>query len=145
MGLRHPSPTLELVLGNDTLGEVFAAYMALPSPACASLVGQRDGRHRDALDPYGVKLTTLALPGDGWRNRHHTLKYLLDRHIQEHGVSCSCEVFGLFAPLLPSPGLAEIGNLPARKRQGLVPDFRAVQLEGREALMELKLVAAGPT
>ena len=122
-----PSPTLGLVLGNDTFGKVFAAYMALPSPACAPLVGQRVGRHRDASDPpYGVKLTTLALPGDGWRNRHDTLKYLLDRDIREHGVSCSCEVFGLFAPLLPQPGLAEIGNLPARKRQGLVPDFRVV-------------------
>lgn len=87
--------------------------MARPSPACAPLVGQLVGRQSEVLDPYGAKLTTLALPGDGW---HDTLKFLLDRDIQEHGVVCSGEVFGLFAPLLPQHGVVEIDNLPARKR-----------------------------
>ena len=60
-----PSPSLGFVLGNDAFAEVFATYMALPSPACAPLVGQRVGCYRDVLDPHGVRLTTLSLPGDG--------------------------------------------------------------------------------
>jgi len=139
-----PSPTLGLVLGNDAFSEVFATYLALPSPACAPLVGQRIGRYRDVLDTHGTKLSTLSLPGDGWRMRHDTVKHLIDRDIQDHGVPCSCEVFGLFSALLPQPGQAATAALPARKRQGLVPDFRITQPSGDEALMELKLIA-GPT
>ena len=100
-----------------------AACLALPSPACAPLVGQRIGRYRDVLDRYGVELTTLSLPGDGYRTRHDELKHLMDRDIQHHGVSCFCEVFGLFAPLLPQDVRSEWLAAPVRKRQGIVPDF----------------------
>ena len=65
-----PSSKLGWVLGNDVFPEIVATYLALPSPACAPLVGQRIGRYRDVLDRYGVKLTTLSLPGDGYRARH---------------------------------------------------------------------------
>ena len=51
-----PSSSLGLVLGNDVFVEVFATYLALPSPACAPLVGQRVGRYRDTLDQHGVAL-----------------------------------------------------------------------------------------
>ena len=139
-----PSPSLGFVLGNDAFCEVFATYLALPSPACAPLVGQRIGSYAEGLDPHGIKLATLSLPGDGWRKRHDALKHLLDRDIQDHGVPCTCEVFGLFAPLLPQPARSTVAAFTARKRQGLVPDFKVAQADGLEVLMELKLVA-GPT
>ena len=139
-----PSASLGYILGNDVFAEVFAAYLALPSPACAPLVGQRIGGYRDVLDPHGVKLTTFSLPGDGWRKRHDAVKHLLDRDIQAHGVQCSCEVFGLFAPLLPQAARATVRAFSLRKRQGLVPDFKVARPDGLEVLMELKLIA-GPT
>jgi len=140
-----PSPTLGWVLGNDVFPEIVAAYLALPSPACAPLVGQRVGRYSDVLDPLGVKLATLSLPGDGWRVRHDELKHLIDRDIQSHGLPCSCEVFGLFAPLLPQASRLEWMAAPARKRQGMVPDYLATLPEGFEALLELKVIGAGPS
>jgi hypothetical protein len=139
-----PSSALGFVLGNDAFAEVFATYLALPSPACAPLVGQRVGRYRDVLDPHGVKLTTLPLPGDGWRTRHDAVKHLVDRDIRQHGVPSSCEVFGLFAQLLPQQAREAVKTFSARKRQGLVPDFRITHPHGLEALMELKLIS-GPT
>ena len=140
-----PSPKLGWVLGNDVFPEVVATYLALPSPACAPLVGQRIGRYRDVLDPFGVKLTTLSLPGDGWRIRHDELKHLIDKDVQGHGIPCSCEVFGLFAPLLPQEARAEWLAAPARKRQGLVPDYLLTLPHGMEALMELKVIGSGPS
>ena len=139
-----PSPSLGFVLGNDVFCEVFATYLAFPSPACAPLVGQRIGGYREGLDRHGIKLATLSLPGDGWRKRHDALKHLLHSDIQDHGVPCTCEVFGLFAPLLPQLARIAVASLPARKRQGLVPDFKVTQADGLEVLKELKLIA-GPT
>ena len=133
------------VLGSDAFPEVVATYLALPSPACTPLVGQRIGRYRDVLDPFGTKLATLSLPGDGWRVRHDELKYLIDKDVRGHGLPCSCEVFGLFAPLLPQADRAELLGAPARKRQGLVPDYRISLPDGFDALMELKVIGSGPT
>ena len=71
-----PSPSLGFVLGNDVFCEVFATYLALPSPACAPLVGQRIGGYREGLDRHGINLATLSLPGDGWRKRHDALQHV---------------------------------------------------------------------
>ena len=140
-----PSPKLGWVLGNDAFPEIVATYMALPSPACAPLVGEKIGRYSDLLDPFGAKLTTLSLPGDGWRTRHDELKHLIDKDVQGHGMPCSCEVFGLFAPLLPQAARTEWLAAPVRKRQGLVPDFLVTLPQGMEALMELKVIGQGPS
>ena len=75
-----PFSNMGWVPGNDVFPEVVATYLALPSPACAPVVGQRIGRYREVLDPFGTKLATLSLPGDGWRIRHDELKHLIDRH-----------------------------------------------------------------
>ena len=62
------------------------------------------------------------------------------------GVRCRTEVFGLFAACIPQAGRARASQMPARKRQGLVPDFLlTVALDGpeRELLFELKTLHAG--
>ena len=118
-----PSAPLGWVLGNDVFSEVVATYLTLPSPACRPLVGQTIGRYRDTLDALGAKLTTLALPGDGWRIRHDELKQLLCKDMRSHGLPCSCEVFGLFAPLLPQAGRSELMAAPMRKPPRLGPRF----------------------
>jgi len=137
-----PCPSMGWVLGNDVFPEVAATYLALPSPACASLVGRRIGRYQAVLDPLGHRLAALSLPGDGWRVRHDELKHLIAKDVQGHGVPCTCEVFGLFAPLLPQ-GQTDLLALPRRKRQGLVPDFLATLPQGFETLLELKVIGGG--
>ena len=145
MGYGTPFPSTGWVLGNDVFPEVVATYLALPSPACTPLVGQRIGRYQDVLDPLGVTLASLSLPGDGWRVRHDELKYLVGKDVRGHGLPCSCEVFGLFATLLPQAARAELLGAPVRKRQGLVPVFRISLPEEFDALMELKVVGSSPT
>ena len=63
------------------------------------------------------------------------------------GVRCRTEVYGLFAACIPQPGRRRANAAPARKRQGLVPDFMfTLALDGpeREMLFELKTLHAGP-
>jgi hypothetical protein len=85
------------------------------------------------------------LPGDGWRTRHDAIKHLLHRDLRDHGLPCSCEVFGLFAPLLPQRARDELASSSQRKRQGLVPDFMATLPEGFEVLLELKVIGLAST
>ena len=65
----------------------------------------------------------VALPGDGWRIQHDALKWRIFEDAKEMGARCRVEVFGLFAACLPQAGRAQAGDMPARKRQGMVPDF----------------------
>jgi hypothetical protein len=55
------------------------------------------------------------------------------------------EVYGLFAALIPQAGRARLDSEPARKRQGLVPDFLVYAPEGpsQACLMELKTLHYG--
>jgi hypothetical protein len=141
-------PTRDAYLSNPEFGEIVAAYFGLPSPACRPLVGQIIGRSRQTLDPHGLRLTTATLPGDGWRTQHDVLKWRISEDAKEMGVRCRTEVYGLFAAVIPQAGRLLASGLPARKRQGLVPDFAfTLALDGpeRELLFELKTLHAGPS
>ena len=110
-------PARDAYLSNPEFGEVGAAYFALPSPACRSLVGQVIGRSRQTLDPHGLRLTTATLPGDGWRTQHDVLKWRLSEDAREMGVRCRTEVYGLFAAVIPQAGrLLAFANRHANDR-----------------------------
>ena len=68
-------PTTDLAVTNAELVEIATRYLGLPSPACQLLHGQRIGNTRQTLDDYGIRLCSLALPGDGWRDQHDVLKW----------------------------------------------------------------------
>eukprot|EP00973_Karenia_brevis_P059651 8302799-Karenia_brevis.AAC.1 len=59
----------------------------------------------------------------------------------------TAEVYGLFVPLLPQTARDELGALPARRRQGLVPDFllraRAPGGATQDTLAEIKTLHVG--
>lgn len=55
----------------------------------------------------------------------------------------TCEVHGLFVPLLSQRGREEAARLSFRKRQGLFPDILLQSTEGLEALYEVKVINAG--
>ena len=90
-----------------------------------------------------MRLSTLPLPGDGWRVRHDELKHLIAKDMRGHGVPCTCEVFGLFAPLLPQSVRSDVMAMPVCTRQGLVPDYLATLPQGFETLLELKVIGGG--
>jgi len=138
-------PAGDAYLSNPEFGEIASFYFGRPSPVCRQAVGEPIGRTGLVLDAYGLRLTTAALPGDGWRTQHDTLKWRLHQDAREMAVRLRTEVYGLFAACLPQHSRS-LGGMPPRKRQGLVPDFMfTVALDGpeRELLFELKTLHVG--
>lgn len=143
-------PCDDALLDNGEFTEIVARYFALPSPACAGPVGQTVGNTRRRVDAHGATLTAAALPGDGRRNQHDTIKWRICEDLREMGVRARPEVFGLFATALPQTARDELGRWTTRKRQGLVPDLLVgVPMPGgaadRDCLFELKTLHAGPS
>jgi hypothetical protein len=141
-------PTSDAWLDDAEFMEVTTRYFGLPSPACRPLLGQQIAGSRTQLDAYGFKLCSLPVPGDGWRSQHDTLKWRLFEDSREMGLRPTAEVYGLFAPLLPQTARHELDSLPARKRQGLVPDLMAEcradsEAPARATLLELKTLHYG--
>ena len=88
------------------------------------------------------------LPGDTWRHRHDTGKLAIVYECLNAGLVHDCEVFGLFADLIPAQAVNARGESLewGRARQGLVPDFqiRLPTPEGlTDHLAELKFIGAG--
>ena len=128
--------------------EIAARYFGLPSPACVPLVGLPIGGTRLQVDSHGFWLCSAPLPGDGFRTQHGMLKWMLYEDIRKAVGRVSCEVYGLFAPLLPQRARNEMDSQPARRRQGLVPDFLAhlrAQPDGplRDLLLDVKTLHYG--
>ena len=108
--------------------ECTAALLCLPSPACREKLGEKVGRKR--VDLYGDNVVGQKLCGDGWRRRHDEVKEKILSLLKWAGVGVQCEVFNLFAGLIPQQGLARIER--GRKRQGMVADFM-VEMPGDSA------------
>ena len=64
--LSLPGPTNGL--SSPVFKEVMAQHLCLPSPACASIVGQRVGA-AGVVGPFGDEVMTATLPQDTWRTR----------------------------------------------------------------------------
>ena len=61
--------------GSDMNSAVFASHLCLPSPVCEGRLGEKLGRA--TVDRFGDNVQAAALPGDGWRTRHDSIKLLL--------------------------------------------------------------------
>ena len=120
--------------------EAMATHLCLPSPGCADYVGEKIGRTR--VDVFGDKVQAAALPGDGFRTKHDTVKMLIHRLCVWSKLSKTSEVFGLFSHLIPQEGLNRIER--GRKRQAIVPNFRIEypneMVGGKLVLAELKML-----
>ena len=130
-------------LCNEEFSEATAALLCLPSPACASRVGEglRNGAR---VCKWGDNIANAAMAGDGWRKRHDSMKLLIRRLLVWSGTPVDCEVFNLFASSIPQDGLNRLEG--GRRRQGLVPDFRVPAEEGGgSTLCELKCMSASST
>ena len=134
-------------LSSPVFKEIIAQHLCLPSPACASVQGQRAGAHGGIIGPFGDELMTAHLPQDTWTTRHDQLKLELVRIANESRVPIDCEVFGIFRDLIPAEEFGEGGSLQhCRQRNGLCPDFK-IKIptpDGpRLSLGELKFISAG--
>ena len=141
-------PRRDAHLADDEFREVCTRCVGLPSPACAPHAGDRIAGGRHTLDRNGMQLTTLPLPGDGWRTQHDCLLWRMVEDAREMGVAVQPDVYGLFAACIPQHGRGRFQGLSVRKRQGLVPDMLCtVQWDGhgpaRRLLFELKTLHWG--
>jgi hypothetical protein len=130
-----------------------AAHLCLPSPAVLSggWVGKNTVRGGAVIDRFGdAVMNCKHLPGDTWRQRHDTGKLAIVYECLNAGLVHDCEVYGLFADLIPANAVTQRGDSLewGRARQGLVPDFkiRVPTPEGlSDHLAELKFIGAGVT
>ena len=147
--LALPTPTTGLA--GSLFSEAMAAHLCLPSPAIREWVGQTVGRDKKVIDPFGDNVMCCRdLPGDSWRIRHDTGKLAIVNECLVSKLPVECEVYGLFADLIPAEATAEGEELHwGRARQGLTPDLRLRipnPITGpTDSLAELKFVSAGVT
>ena len=82
------------------------------------------------------------LPGDTWRTRHEEVRSAINSICVWSKLPVTCEVFNLFAHLIPQEALNRIER--GRRRQALLPDFRiAIQdpVNGTTRILaELKVI-----
>ena len=83
----------------EEFSECMAALLCLPSPACQDKLGEVVGRRK--VDLYGDNVVGQRLPGDGWQHRHKDVKDKILYLLRWAGVEVRCEVFNLFAGLIP--------------------------------------------
>ena len=133
-------------LTGPEFSEAAATQLCLPSPACASRIGEKI-RGNKKIDLFGDNLRAAKLPGDGFRKRHDLVKNFIFRKLRAAGVPTECEVFNLFSREIPQEGLARIER--GRTRQTMVPDFKILVPEagGRneQKLYEMKVISSCPT
>ena len=138
-------------LSSPVFQECLSRHLCLPSPAIKE--GRWEGKtvgRGILIDKYGDAVVNCSeVIGDTWRRRHDLIKQRITTEALLAGVHVDCEVYGLFADLLPAALTAAGGELQwGRARQGLVPDFKLLQNtpEGpSSSLAELKTIGAGNT
>ena len=138
-------PAGDTCLSSPVFAEAAAALLCLPSPACADKIGCEVGKRR--VDRYGDQVQAARVEGDNWRKRHDCIKMMLSKLMRWAKMPFQCEVFNLFAHLIPQEGLSRMER--GRKRQGLVPDF-LLELDGergqkKDELAELKVICCCPS
>jgi hypothetical protein len=138
-------------ISSKAFTEAMASHLCLPSPSVVlgGWVGKNTVRGGAVIDQFGdAVMNCKYLPGDTWRQRHDTGKLAIVNECVNAGLVHDCEVYGLFADLIPAQAENHRGEdlQWGRARQGLVPDFR-LRLPTPEGLAdhlaELKFVSAG--
>ena len=131
------------VIGAGIVGVATAYELALRG-AGVTLIEAHEGAGGGVVDAYGHKLASANnIPGGGRTKWHDEIKWIIDSWGRQLGISITTEVYGLFAALInQSP---ELNGLPARKRQGMVPDFMMTLAANIRSLAELKTIAQCPT
>ena len=144
-------PGADLGLSSPVFQECLSRHLCLPSPAIKE--GRWEGKpvaRGVVIDKYGDAVVNCSqVIGDTWRRRHDLIKQRITSEALLAGVHVDCEVYGLFADLLPAALNAAGGELQyGRARQGLVPDFKLLlnTPDGPlSSLAELKTIGAGET
>ena len=108
-------------LSSPVFSEGMCSLLCLPSPACKGRVGETV-RRGVMVDMWGDKVMSAPLPGDTWRTRHDEVKFSINSLCAWSKLPVTCEVFNLFAHLIPQEALNRMER--GKRRQAILPDFR---------------------
>ena len=108
-------------LSSPVFSEAMCSLLCLPSPACRDRLGEHV-RWGVVVDRWGDNVMSAALPGDTWRTRHDEVKSAINGLCVWSKLPVTCEVFNLFAHLIPQEALNRMER--GRRRQAILPDFR---------------------
>ena len=125
------------VMDNQVFKEVWSIYMGTASPVCKNWIGTSYVdvfKNRRLVDEFGDNVAAAMMPGDGWRTRHDSFKWLLAQQATWAMYQLRVEPNNLFLPWIQQRE-AFMAQVKARKRQGMVPDFLDVK---RQVLMDVK-------
>ena len=131
-------------MDDATFQECWSIYLGGLSPACRPWVGRafRSFRKVDKnvyrIDKFGDRVTTVPLHGDAWRSRHDAFKWALHEQSKWCQYLIGMEPANLFMPYIAQSD--EFMRIPARKRQGMVPDLLDIK---RRTLMDVKVIHYG--
>ena len=105
--------------------EAVARHLCLPSPCCATRLGEPLGQRNLVIDIFGDNVLSVTnIAGGSFTARHDLIKGAINSLILDSGIRGDCEVFGVFRDLIPAAALEEEVELQTgRARQGLLPDF----------------------
>ena len=98
-------PGRDTGLSSQVFTEAMAAHLCLPSPAVAAggWVGRTTVRGGVVIDKFGDAIMNCKhLPGDTWRARHDTGKLAIVDECLHSGLVHDCEVYRIFADLIPA-------------------------------------------
>jgi len=149
----HSWPAAYTKLDAATFAEHACRYLSLPSPLLRPYVGMRI-RGDVVCDPWGDKLSTAPLPGDGWRTQHTCILRTLISILKTAAEHVTIEPLDLFDSALNAEGMARFASLTEqeRHRQGIIPDGLVHWELPREEyhalptqLLELKTAHFGPS
>jgi hypothetical protein len=119
-------PTSSTGLTGRVFTEAMASHLCIPSPAVRTWVGHPVGKDKIRMDPFGdAVMNCKDIPGDSWRIRHDSGKLAIVNQCLLSKLPVECEVYGIFADLIPSGASIDGEFLQwGRARQALVPDYR---------------------
>ena len=95
----------DLGLSAAVFQEALSSHLCLPSPAIrdGGWLGKADGTRGAVIDMFSDALMSCSeVCGDTWRRWHDAVKQAVVQESLLSGVQVDCEVYGLFADLLPA-------------------------------------------
>ena len=155
-------PTEQYNLKNEELWCAASTSLGIPNPVCIPHIGTRlvrsapeeddddadTAQRGDEVDAFGQNVSKIVQQGNPWKTRHDRFDDLIVMLMQHSGMSAKGEPRNVVNGLIPRPLLREYTQEDQVHRvfQGAVPDVAYTDPgHGREMIVELKFITAGPT
>ena len=136
-------PDCTTSLPNYAVTYVAAAYIGLPQPMVAGVLGQKiDTANGGVVGQYGHELVNRSHPGGGWDIHHDAMTNVMASTADEACVTVLKEVRGLLTAQYPAEALARMAAAGAdltERRKQRIPDLMLEMDDSTTNLRSTKL------